>query len=120
MQSHARALDGPGALLTTRWASYRRGFDSRWQPRVVHASKHTCGCPARNPPRSSALSLKSVETSVLFEPLHDPVHKSRAIFVFSRIRDMYREVPDEAAWIGFIDSVRSLISLSAQDSLLQS
>ena len=59
MQSHARALDGPGALLTTRWAAYRRGFDSRWQPRVVHASKHTCGGPARNPSRRSALSLES-------------------------------------------------------------
>ena len=42
MQSHALELDGLGALLTTRWAAYRRGFDSRWQPRVVPASKHTC------------------------------------------------------------------------------
>ena len=58
-QSRARALDGPGALLTTRWAAYRRGFESRWQPRVVHASKHTCGCPARNLLRRSALSLES-------------------------------------------------------------
>ena len=38
MQSRARALEGPGALLTTRWAAYRRGFDPRWQPRVVHAT----------------------------------------------------------------------------------
>ena len=60
MQSHARALDGLGALLITRWAAYRRWFDSRWQPRVVHASKHARGCPARNPPRRSALSLESV------------------------------------------------------------
>ena len=39
----------------------------------------------------------SVEASVLFEPLHDPVQKTRAILVFSQIRDMYREVPAEAA-----------------------
>ena len=36
--SRARALDRSGALLTTLWAAYRHGFDSRWQPRVVHAS----------------------------------------------------------------------------------
>ena len=53
---------------------------------------------------------QSVETSVLFETLHDPDHKTRAVLVFSHIRDMYREVPDEKAWIGFMDSVRSLIS----------
>ena len=58
-QSRARALDGQGALLTTRWAAYRRGFDSRWQLRLVHARKHACGCPARNLLRRSALSLES-------------------------------------------------------------
>ena len=58
-QSRARAFDGPGALLTTRWAAHRRGFDSRWQPRVVHASKHTCGCPAQYQLRRTALSLES-------------------------------------------------------------
>ena len=60
MQSRAQALDGPGALLTTQWAAYRREFDSRWQPRVVHTSKHTSGCPARNLFRHSAWSLESV------------------------------------------------------------
>ena len=40
---------------------------------------------------------ESVETSVLFEPLYDPVQKTRVILVFSQIRDMYREVPAEAA-----------------------
>ena len=40
---------------------------------------------------------ESVESSVLFEPLHDPVQKTRAILVFSQIQDMYREVPAEAA-----------------------
>ena len=40
---------------------------------------------------------ETVESSVLFEPLHDPVQKTRAILVFSQIRDMYREVPAEAA-----------------------
>ena len=63
-QSRARALDGAGALLTTRWAAYRRGFDSRWQPRVVHARKHTCGCPARNLFRRPALSLESTQGPV--------------------------------------------------------
>ena len=32
---------------------------------------------------------------------------------------MYCEVPDEDAWIDFMDSVRSLVSLSAEESLLQ-
>ena len=60
---------------------------------------------------------ESVETSVLFESLHDPIHKTRAILVFSHIRDMYREVPAEVAWIEFMDNVCSLVS--APDSLLQ-
>ena len=64
-QSQARALDGPGALLTTRWAACRRGFDSRWQPRAVHASKHMCGCPARNLLRRSALSIESVRQTAV-------------------------------------------------------
>ena len=66
-QSRAPALDGPGALLTTRWAAYRRGFDSRWQPREVHARKHTGGCPARNLFRRSALSLESLQCLNLIE-----------------------------------------------------
>ena len=61
----------------------------------------------------------SIEASVLFEPLHDLDHKTRAILVFSHVRDMYCEVNDEHAWINFMDSVRSLVSLSAPESLLQ-
>ena len=59
-QSRVWAPDGPGALLTTRWAAYRRGFDSRWQPRVVHAFRRSRGCLGQHLLRSQAWSLESV------------------------------------------------------------
>ena len=62
-------------------------------------------------------SPELVVTSVLFEPLHDPVQKSPAIRIFSEIRDVFYNVPDVAAWNEFMDSVRGLIP--TPDNLLQ-